>query len=135
MQPVHANLQHAESSSSLSDSGVILLDPMPLKQAMASCESLSETIWKPSSGPSSIKSDLDYLVYQRKYSPSQHYWIAPVRGAPSTINADGDITKAAAHTHLPVLCTQSAPYSTEYSSNTSSTWQVAVQSNNEHITG
>lgn len=102
---------------------------------MASCESLGETLWKASTGSPSIKSDLDYLVYQRKYSPSQRYWIAPVRGAPSAINANGDITKAAAHTRLPVLCAQNAPYTTEYSSNTNSTWQVAVRSNNEHIIG
>lgn len=105
---------------------------MPLKQAISSCESLGETLWTAKSGFSNIQHDLDYLVYQRKYRPSQHYWIAPVHGTPTTIDVHGHISKAAPDTHLPVLCAQSAPYSTPDSKDTNSTWQVSVQSDNEY---
>lgn len=106
---------------------------MPLKQAISSCESLGESLWAAKSGFKNIQHDLDYLVYQGKYPRSQHYWIAPIHNTPSTINADGRISRATPDTHLPVLCTQSAPYSTPYSKDTNSTWQVSVQSDNEYI--
>lgn len=108
---------------------------MPLSQATASCQTLGESLWAVNSNFSNIQHDLDYLVYQHKYTRTQRYWIASVQNTPSTINVDGRITHASPDTHLPVLCTQSAPYSTPNSKNTNATWQVGVSSNNEHITG
>ena len=102
---------------------------------MEICHSLGETLWPTGSGFSDIEHDLKYLVYQRKYSHSQKYWVASVRGAPSTIDANGCVQRASAETHLPVLCTHSAPYSTLNDQDTNSTWQVTIHSNNEYLTG
>ncbi|KAJ5897507.1 Carboxylesterase type B [Penicillium tannophilum] len=124
-----------EGNSTRAGSGVLLLDPMPLQKAIETCHSLGETLWSYQAEASEIKNDLDYLTFQGKYSKSQKYWIAPVHNIPSTINANGKVQRAFANTHLPALCTQSAPYSNSDSQDTSSRWQVSVQSNNEYLTG
>ncbi|KAJ5656772.1 hypothetical protein N7507_008722 [Penicillium longicatenatum] len=124
-----------EGNSTLAGSGVLLLDPMPLQKAIETCYSLGETLWSYKAEVSDIKHDLGYLSYQGKYSENQKYWIAPVHNTPSTINANGKVQKASVNTHLPVLCTQSAPYSNSDSQDTSSRWQVSVHSNNEYLTG
>lgn len=108
---------------------------MPLHQAIASCESLGESLWTVNSNFSNIQNDLNYLLYQHKYTRTQQYWIAPEHNTPSTIDVDGHIKQASSETRLPVLCSQSAPYSTPSSKNTNATWQVGVYSNNESITG
>lgn len=119
----------------MAGSGVLLLDSMPLQRAIETCHSLGETLWSYQAGASEIRNDLDYLTYQGKYSEIQKFWIAPVHNKPATINANGKIQNAHANTHLPALCTQSAPYSNSDSQNTDSRWQVSVRSNNEHLTG
>lgn len=108
---------------------------MPLHEALNSCNSLGESLWKSSAGYDSIENDLNYLVLQKRYDHGQRYWIAPVRGTPSTLDADGRVKKASANEHLPVLCTQTAPYSTPDQKDTNATWQVTVNSNNQHLTG
>ncbi|OQD75233.1 hypothetical protein PENDEC_c008G02950 [Penicillium decumbens] len=130
---IHNDLQ--ESSSPWSGSGVILLDAMPLVKATDACRIIGESLWATQSGFSNIQHDLEYLVFQRKFSGSQQYWIAPIQAVPSTIDAYGEIRESFSSIHLPVLCTQSAPYSTADTKDTNSTWQVAIQSNNENITG
>lgn len=126
---------YIESSSPHAGSGVLLLGAMPLQEAMNSCNSLGESLWKSSEGYDSIKNDLDYLAFQKRYGDGQRYWIAPVRGTPSTLDADGRVKKASANEHLPVLCTQTAPYSTPDQKDTNVTWQVTLNSNNQHLTG
>lgn len=108
---------------------------MPLLKAIEACQNLGESLWKSQSGLSMIQNDLEYLVFESKYSRNQAYWIAPVRGVPSTINADGEVRESFPSKRLPVLCTQSAPYSTADTNDTNSRWQVNIQANNEHITG
>jgi hypothetical protein len=124
-----------ESSSPWSESGVILLEAMSLLKATEICRSLGERLWTTQSGFSTIQQDLEYLVFQRKFSRRQQYWIAPIHGVPSTIDVNGEIRESFPSKHLPVLCTQSAPYSTASTKDTNFTWQVTIQSNNEHITG
>ncbi|KAJ5678233.1 Carboxylesterase type B [Penicillium maclennaniae] len=130
---IHNDLQ--ETSSPWSKSGVIVLGEMPLLKATEACQSLGESLWTSHSKVSTIQSGLDYLVFEHKVSRSQQYWIAPIRGVPSTVNANGEIRESSPSKHLPVLCTQSAPYSTADTKDTNSTWQINIQSNNEHITG
>lgn len=108
---------------------------MPLLKATEACQSLGESLWAEQSGSLTNKPDLEYLVFQQQFSRRQQYWIAPNHGVPSTIDANGKIGHSSPSKHLPVLCTQSAPYSTADTQDTNSTWQVTIQSNNEHITG
>ncbi|KAJ5278962.1 hypothetical protein N7478_004334 [Penicillium angulare] len=130
---IHNDLM--QNTSSLANSGVLLLDPMPLQKAIETCKSLRETLWTYQTGFSEIKSDLDYLIFQGKYANSQDYWIAPVHNTPSTIDVNGKVQKASANSKLPAICTQSAPYSNSEIQDTNSTWQVSVHSNNEYLTG
>ncbi|OOQ91345.1 cholinesterase [Penicillium brasilianum] len=108
---------------------------MPLQNALNSCKSLGESLWDSSSGFGNIQNDLDYLVLQEKTTLNQRYWIAPVHGTPSSIDASGHVKKASANEHLPVLCTQTAPYSTPDIKDTNATWQVTVESNKQYLTG
>ena len=124
-----------ENTSSFAGSGVLLLDPMPLQKAIESCKSLGESLWTSQTGFSQIKSDLNYLTFQGKYTSDQRYWISSLHNTPSTINGHGKIQKASANTHLPVLCHQSAPYSDHETQDNSSAWRVSVHSNNEYLTG
>lgn len=130
-----AEIYRLESYSPHARSGVLLLDAMPLQEAMNSCNSLGESLWRSSDGFENIQNDLDYLVLQERYGDDQRYWIAPVSGTPSSVDVDGHVKKASADEHLPVLCTQTAPYSTPDQKDTNTTWQVTVDSNNQHLTG
>lgn len=124
-----------ESSSPHAGSGVLLLDAMPLQEALNSCNSLGESLWTSNSGLESIQNGLDYLVLQNRYTGDQRYWIAPVHGTPSSVDVSGRMKKASANEPLPVLCTQTAPYSTPDEKNTNATWQVTIKSNQQFLTG
>lgn len=130
-----AEIYRIEGYSPNAGSGVLLLDAMPLQEAMNSCNSLGESLWSSSGRFKNIENDLDYLVLQKRYGDDQRYWIAPVQGTPSSVVADGRVKKASADEHLPVLCTQTAPFSTPDQKDTNTTWQVTVNSNNQHLTG
>ncbi|KAJ5085844.1 hypothetical protein N7532_010615 [Penicillium argentinense] len=132
---IHNDLQEKESP--WAGSGILVLDAMSLQEANKSCESLGEAIWSVDAGYSAIEYNLDYISFQGKFlaGSSQRYWIAPVHGTPSTIDANGRVKKASPKEPLPVLCTQNAPYSSTSSQDTSPKWQVSVHSNNEQITG
>jgi hypothetical protein len=119
----------------LSDSGILVLGPRTWQQARESCLKLGENLWGAKSNPRDIQSDLNYLVYQGKYPQSQHFWTASDHRKPSTINANGQIKSAKANKKLPVICTQTAPYSNITFQDTSAKWQVTVNSNNEYLTG
>ncbi|KAI2878817.1 hypothetical protein CBS11852_10176 [Aspergillus niger] len=115
---------------------VIILDNKPLKEATEACNALGESLWgAASSTPADIKADLKYLSYQGNYKSNQCFWIAPVNATGRTIDLEGTISTADSNHQYPVLCTQSAPYSTKEYQNTSSQYQITVQANNEYLTG
>ncbi|GLA12851.1 hypothetical protein AnigIFM62618_009366 [Aspergillus niger] len=125
-----------EGDSPLTNSSVIILDNKPLKEATEACNALGESLWgAASSTPADIKADLKYLSYQGNYKSNQCFWIAPVNATGRTIDLEGTISTADSNHQYPVLCTQSAPYSTEEYQNTSSQYQITVQANNEYLTG
>ncbi|KAL4898344.1 Alpha/Beta hydrolase protein [Aspergillus ambiguus] len=125
-----------EFESPNSESGVLLLDAMNFNDAERSCEALGESLWGISGSIVDIKSNLDYLVYEGRYPQKQRYWISPNdRKKPRAIDSSGSIASIAAREQLPVLCTQTAPYSNETFLDTSSKVQITVSSNNEHIAG
>ncbi|GES60433.1 carboxylesterase, type B [Aspergillus terreus] len=125
-----------ESESPHSDSGFLLLDPMSFDDAERSCEALGESLWGNTGSIEDTKTNLDYLVYEGRYLRNQRYWISPdSQKSPRAINSRGSITRVAAKKKLPVLCTQTAPYSNETYQDTSQQLQITVSSNNERITG
>jgi len=128
-------IRNPESESPLSDSGILVLEPRTWQEATESCLKLGESLWRSGYSSKKIQSDLDYLVYQGKYTQSQRFWTAADHRKPSTINANGQIKSASTNEKLPVICTQTAPYSNITFQDTSAKWQVAVNSNNEYLTG
>lgn len=124
-----------ESESPLSGSGVLVLGPRTWQEATESCLELGETLWKSDADSKIIQTDLEYLVHLGTYSPEQRFWTASHNQKPSTINAAGQINYASPKKRLPVICTQTAPYSNSTFQDTSGNWQVVVESNNRHLTG
>jgi hypothetical protein len=82
-------------------------------------------------------SSLDYLIYEGKYPASQYYRIAPLGSHCQIVGTNAVVRNVDCQSlgDLPVLCTQTAPFSNSTYQNTSSQWQVEVGSNNEYITG
>ncbi|KAK4210942.1 Alpha/Beta hydrolase protein [Rhypophila decipiens] len=135
-------------SSPHSTSGVILLGGRhSFADASAACLALGEQLWSPELKTASIQPNLDYYKYYKgikSNSTGGVFWIAPAQNGISetqpviarTINTSGSIASVANsnQTH-PALCTQTAPYSTQSSQNTSTAWQVQVEANNQTLTG
>jgi hypothetical protein len=112
-----------------------VLDARPWQEATESCQKIGETLWGAGSSYKDIQNDLDYLVFQGKYTRNQRFWTASDRRKLSTIDTNGRVNKASANEKLPVVCTQSAPLSNSTFQDTSAQWQVTVHSNDEYLTG
>ncbi|KAH9903573.1 Alpha/Beta hydrolase protein [Xylariomycetidae sp. FL2044] len=124
--------------SSLASSGLLVLDPRLPSDAARSCEALGESLWSPEGNASSIiQNNLDYLKYtgSMAQNSSSRFWIAPRNLSARVIDIDGHVYVAKGNQSLPVLCSQSAPFSNETFQDTSARWQTSVFSNGEHITG
>ncbi|PYI02958.1 alpha/beta-hydrolase [Aspergillus sclerotiicarbonarius CBS 121057] len=131
---LHNDLLEAESP--LVDSGVILLGGKTLAEGIHACDTLGESLWgTPPATPADIAADLEYLLYRGDYGNKQQFWISPGNNTARTIDLEGKVAAADATHRFPVLCTQTAPYSTEDYQNTSSPYQVTVHANNEYLTG
>lgn len=112
-----------------------MLDARSWQEATNSCQKLGESLWGSNSSYRDIQSDLDYLAFQGKYTRDQRFWTTLDHHELSTIDTTGRVNKASADEKLPVLCTQSAPFSNSTFQNTSAQWQVTVHSNDEYLTG
>ncbi|KAK0621458.1 Alpha/Beta hydrolase protein [Bombardia bombarda] len=134
------------SSSPYSTSGVILLSRRRSHgEAVTACQALGEQLWSPELNTASIQTNLDYLQYQGRAGNSTTFWIAAAAAAAAAaastsstaraIGVSGVITSVDAAQRLPALCTQTAPYSSENVQDTGPTWQVAVEANNQTLTG
>jgi hypothetical protein len=84
---------------------------------------------------SSVQPNLSYLSYQEKYPINQLYLIAPFAAEPQAISSKGDVTSISSSLQLPVLCTQTAPFSNFTFRDTSEKLKVIVPTNNEPVTG
>ncbi|KAJ5179392.1 hypothetical protein N7492_002602 [Penicillium capsulatum] len=132
---IFINNDLTEKASLSADSGILLLDPMPLPQAINSCRDIGEVLWPVETRLDNIRQHLEYLVFQQQYNQSQAYWVAGADGNPTALYGDGRVDKGPSDTDLPVLCTQTAPYSIPDAQNISARWQVSLRANNEYITG
>ncbi|KAI3336648.1 cholinesterase [Xylariaceae sp. AK1471] len=121
--------------SPFANSGLIVLDARSFADAPRSCEALGEQLWSPEMGTSSIQANLDYLKYSEHSQDLSRFWIGPETSPGRTIDTSGHLSRTSQALELPVLCTQSAPFSSETSQDTSEKWQVTVHSNNEYLTG
>ncbi|KAI0841602.1 alpha/beta-hydrolase [Hypoxylon sp. FL0890] len=122
-------------SGSASSSGLLLLEARSLEDASEACEAVGEQLWSPELKISNIQSSLNYLKLIASDLSSSQFWIASKNRSTQAIDMDGRISPAKPDAKLPVICTQSAPFSNETSQDTSERWQVKVTSNNETLTG
>ncbi|KAK3374995.1 Alpha/Beta hydrolase protein [Podospora didyma] len=125
------------SASPHSTSGLILLGRRSYDDAVAGCQALGENLWSPELNTASIQPNLDYLEFQGRYNASTAFWIASQSSnGTRTIDLSGIVSSPVQSTlRLPALCTQTAPYSKQGSVDTSTKWQVAVDANNQTLTG
>ncbi|KAI1758791.1 alpha/beta-hydrolase [Hypoxylon sp. FL1150] len=121
--------------SNASNSGVLLLEEYPPDNASAACEAVGEQLYSPESSAGSIQKVLSYIKHVSSDLGLEQFWIAPEGNSARTIKTDGHISLAKSLDVLPVMCTQTAPFSNETFKDTSEKWQVTVQSNNETLTG
>lgn len=122
-------------SNPAASSGLILLSRRSQSDASAACAALGEQLWSPELNTASIQANLDYLKYEKKIDDTTLLWIGSSNKDARAIGASGKVVSVDAGLRLPALCTQTAPFSTAQSQNTSTKWQVSVKSNNEEYTG
>ncbi|KAI2462997.1 alpha/beta-hydrolase [Annulohypoxylon bovei var. microspora] len=130
---VDNDLQGVDGSAS--NSGALLLEARPLKDASEACEAVGEELWSPGSNISEIQNTLNYLKYANSNTSISQFWIASTNESAQAIDTDGSISQTNPDAKLPVICTQSAPFSNDTFQDTSEKWQITLKSNNETFTG
>ncbi|KAI0165860.1 Carboxylesterase family-domain-containing protein [Xylariaceae sp. FL1272] len=113
------------------NSGVVVLEARSFTNASKACEALGEKLWSPESNSTGPRPNLYYLQYSGQIQSNSRFWAASGR----TIGIKGTTREEDKSREFPVLCTQTAPFSTTASQDTSERWQVTVESNDEYITG
>ncbi|KAI1645332.1 cholinesterase [Daldinia loculata] len=123
------------ASSPVSNSGVLLLEARSLENAGKTCEAVGEQLWSLKLGTKSIQANLNYLKYVDPDLGLSQFWVASGNQSARAIDIYGRIVHAEPEAKLPVLCSQSAPFSNVTAQDTGERWQVTVNSNNEFLTG
>jgi hypothetical protein len=124
--------------SPAANSGALLLSNVSRTSAASACSDFGESLWSPEQdSPEGLKSSLDYLLYEKKYSVGQYYQIAPLGSQCRTLGIDATVREADCLSlrDLPALCTHTAPFSNSTYQNISSQWQIQVRSNKQYLTG
>ncbi|PWN20455.1 alpha/beta-hydrolase, partial [Microstroma glucosiphilum] len=97
--------------------------------ASIACAGLAETLASPGSANVDLQKQLSYLLYKGVLSSGQSIWTSDSQLL-TLIGTDGSYTLSAAvskSAQYAVLCTQSAPRKTAYTTDTSSNWDVRVK--------
>ncbi|OTB20383.1 hypothetical protein K445DRAFT_17661 [Daldinia sp. EC12] len=123
------------ASSPVSNSGVLLLETRSLEHAHETCEAVGEQLWSLAAGTQSIQANLNYLKYSDPDLRLSQFWVASENQSARAIDIDGHVAEVDPDTELPVLCSQSAPFSNVTFQDKGEKWQVTVKSNNESLTG
>ncbi|KAI1417669.1 alpha/beta-hydrolase [Hypoxylon sp. FL1857] len=127
------DLQGARGSAS--SPGLLLLEARSLKDAGEACAAVGEQLWSPELKIGNIQTILNYLKLVASDLSVSQFWIASKNRFTQAIDTNGSISQAKPDAKLPVICTQSAPFSNETSQDTSERWQIKAKSNNETLTG
>lgn len=114
---------------------MILLSSASYSEAVSGCHALSEELWSPEQGTASIQRSLDYLLYEGVANNDTKLWIAAQDDRMRAVDVFGNVSMVPSGSELPVLCTQSAPFTNTSYTDTSTEWQVSVHSNNEDLVG
>jgi carboxylesterase type B len=116
--------------------------------AATSCAALSEKLWSPSTQDfnAGLNSSLSYEVFAGNFPATQMFWIAAGQRSPSrngrhkssqcqAIDVHGQCHEVKCNDHLPALCTQSAPASTDIFTDASAPRQVAQSVGQQTLIG
>jgi len=126
----------AGPGGSAAGSGILFLGTrLNREDGSAACKALGESLWDPELKLSSIKPNLDFLVYDGRVAKDEKFWVGGADGSPQILSAKGVISTGESADTLPVLCTHTAPFSNVASQDTSERWRVSVHSNNEDVIG
>jgi hypothetical protein len=106
------------------------------------CAKLGEQLWRPRSGKGKRKRDTaalpfaDYLQYDGTANASSKFWVSADSGS-NSVDISGRYGKAstASNSRLPDFCTNTAPFSTQSSQDTSAKWQISLDVNGQTLTG
>ncbi|KAI0887181.1 alpha/beta-hydrolase [Annulohypoxylon maeteangense] len=123
------------AAGSASNSGVLLLEAFSLNDASEACETAGEKLWSPELDTSNVQNMLNYLNYSSFKTGFSQFWIASKNGSTLAIDKDGRVFQTRLDARLPVVCTQSAPFSNATLQDTSERWRITLESNNEILTG
>ncbi|KAK0114511.1 hypothetical protein ONS95_014001 [Cadophora gregata] len=130
---IHDDLQGKQSNHK--DSGVLLLSATSSRDAESACIALGEQLWAPDLKTGFFPINLNYLVYQEQYDVDQDYFISSTSDGLRTITGKGKVKRFSGSSKLPVLCTQTAPFSNATYKDSSEKWQVSVKSSSSLVTG
>ncbi|AEO68901.1 ab48a4f4-7368-4f99-88ad-3769fd736534 [Thermothielavioides terrestris] len=130
------------SDSPDADSAVILTDARAFRDASQGvCAKLGEQLWRPTTKRGHRRRDTavlpfaDYLKYTGTADASSKFWVSSGSSSPDAVDIAGGFHPNPGNIRIPALCTNTAPFSTQSSQDTSSKWQISLEVNNQTITG
>ncbi|KAK6532634.1 hypothetical protein TWF281_006815 [Arthrobotrys megalospora] len=131
-----------EQHTTRTASAILVEAAKTLTNAQAACAALSESLWAPEAQgqafSAGLNNTLSYQRYLGKFTKNELYWIAPVANKPCrAISGTGEIKTldCGRNYRLPTLCTHSAPVSNMETSDSSSQYQITVNTGKHKITG
>jgi carboxylesterase type B len=107
----------------------------PFQEAVTSCKALGEELWKPDTSDHGLAIVKDHLLAGQSSNGTAKAWIASEGDSVRAITSSGELVSSDESAALPVLCTQTAPFSDKTTEDKSEQWQIQVESNNEVLTG
>ena len=120
---------------------MILTDARPHQDASDVCAQLGEQLWRPTPGKGHCKRDAaaalpfaEYLKYDRTADASSKFWVSSSSNS-SAVDIAGRYDNVSPGSHARGLCTNTAPFSTQSSQDTSSKWQISLDVNGQTVTG
>ncbi|KAJ9476978.1 Carboxylesterase [Pseudozyma hubeiensis] len=135
------DLDWNKADSPARQAGYLLLStPLTSSDADTQCRTLGETL-APSAASTDdgLQAQIAYLVLDGSCPAAQTYWLAGGNALATSKNSNGATTfqtsRPSSSDKYPALCTQSAPWNTANSTDTSSQWRVSTQSNGVQYTG
>ncbi|SNX81463.1 related to Para-nitrobenzyl esterase [Melanopsichium pennsylvanicum] len=135
------DLDWTKAISSSRQAGYLLLTtPSTADEAAAKCQSLGEALISSSASINAgLQDQLNYLIYDGSYPSAQSFWVADRAALTASSGRGGTasikVVKPNIGSKFPALCTQSAPWNTANSTDTSARWLVTMQSNDVQYTG
>jgi hypothetical protein len=116
---------------------IYLSEKHAYSSAASACRALGESLWDPWAGTGKgLRFDDTLLkLLKAEVEESLGAWVAEKEGKPYRLLGSGALEVYKQSVELPVLCTQSAPFSNSSYQDKDVRWQVEVSANNENLVG